>query len=94
MIDEDRYWGDKIVRRPSKEIGGNKSELDTPLWSEIPLTVDLVLLLQSSSETLKISLHQMIFSKNAVKSGLSHFKFDNSLTDSYVKCKAVAAVVG
>ena len=40
MIDEDSYLGDKIVRRPSKEIGGKKSELDTPLWSEIPLTGD------------------------------------------------------
>lgn len=36
----------------------------------------------------------MIFSKKAVKSGQSHFLFEDSLTDSYVKCKAVAAVVG
>ena len=93
--DEDSNLGDKNVRRPSKERDrGQVVKIRyNPLWSEIPLTGDPGYLDKSSSETLKVSLHQMIPSKYILKCGLSHFYFDNSPTDSFVKCKAVAAVV-
>ena len=94
--DEDSNLGDKNVRRPSKERDrGQVVKIRyNPLWSEIPLTGDPGYLDKSSSETLKVSLHQMIPSKYILKYGLSHFYFDNSPTDSFVKCKAVAALFG
>ena len=94
--DEDSNLWDKNVRRPSKERDrGQVVKIRyNPLWSEIPLTGDPGYLDKSSSETLKVSLHQMIPSKYILKCGLSQFYFDNSPTNSFVKCKAVAAVVG
>ena len=69
MIDEDSNLGDDIVRR-----------LYTPLCSKIPLTGNPAYLVQSLSETLKGSLHQIILSKNAVKSGLSSVKLSQLLS--------------
>ena len=77
-------WVTKLYEDPPKR----------EFWSNISLTGDPGYLDKSSSETLKVSLHQMIPSKYILKCGLSHFYFDNSPTDSFVKCKAVADVVG